>query len=67
MSPRNEERIFYDKLMIMSYHFCGLNSTLNALCGQEPATKDIKARPTLDYDLLKEFTFLYEDSKKNVD
>ena len=67
MSPRTEECIFYNKLMIMSYHVCGLNPRLNGLCGQEPATKDIEARPILDYDLLKEFTFLHEDSTKNTD
>ena len=48
----------------MSYHFRGPKSRLDALCGQETATKDIEARPILDYDLLKEFTFLHEDSKK---
>ena len=41
------------ELMIMSYHFCGPKSRLNALCGQGTATKDIEARPILDYDLLK--------------
>ena len=50
----------------MSYHFCGPKSRLDALCGQETATKDIEARPILDYDLLKEFTFLHEDSKEKT-
>lgn len=56
--------ILQQQLTDKEYHVCGLNPRLNRLGGQDHSTKDIDARPMLDYDLLKSFTLLNEDRKK---
>ncbi|KAL6451970.1 CFT1 Protein CFT1 [Candida maltosa Xu316] len=58
--------ILQQQLTDKEYHYCGMNPRLNRLGNIEIHNNETNSKPILDYDLIKRFTKLNNDRKRNL-